>query len=44
MKDILMKLVSAIIVFTAGSLVGGFIHYTLHSLMLSSEPFIYVVF
>lgn len=37
-------LMSGIFVFAAGMLTGVFMHYTLHRLMLSLEPFIYVVF
>lgn len=31
-------------VFVLGLLIGIFLHYTFHILMLPSEPFIYVIF
>lgn len=39
-----LRLPSAIVVFVVGVLVAVLIHYTLHRFILSSEPFIYVVF
>ena len=44
MKSIGGKVLGVAAVFIAGMLVGVFTHYTLHRLILSSEPFIYVIF
>jgi hypothetical protein len=44
MKRKLIGALAALTVFAVGMLTGIFIHYTLHRLILSTEPFIYVIF